>query len=284
MSEDNAAGHESQGVWRRNSRHWSQVGSPLRPLPEDGELMMALAQASLQGRAEPCIAVLGVTPEVVQQPWPDGSSLVALDHSAEMIRSVWQPHPRIASRVAQARWEQIPLADQSVDLAVGDGSLNNLTHVGDYGTVVAEVARILRPGGAMVLRCFVRPDQRESIAAIAHDVWQGHVKSFHALKWRLAMLITGEDDASVKVADIRDLFESTFADRQALAEATGWPRGAIDTIDSYRGLSTRYTFPTLDQFRRAAGPALRVEAVRSAGYELADRCPTLLFVPARQGV
>ena len=63
---DATANRASQGVWRQHARQWSQVGSPLRPVPDDGELMMALAASALQASARPRIAVLGVTPEVVQ--------------------------------------------------------------------------------------------------------------------------------------------------------------------------------------------------------------------------
>jgi len=271
------SGKDSQGVWRQHSRQWSLVGSPLRPLPEDGRLMLEMAAAYLRGKEDPQIAVLGVTPEVVQLPWPKGARLSAMDHSAEMIDKVWRPHSEIESRVLHARWEEMPLPDHSIDVAAGDGSLNNLVALEDYASVAAEVARVLKPGGVMVLRCFVRPDQSESIGTIAADAWRGAIGGFHALKWRLAMLLTRPDDASVAVAGIRDLFDRTFPDRAALAAATGWPRAAIDTIDAYAGLATRYTFPTLAQFRDAVAPLLRVSDVRAAGYELADRCPTICF-------
>jgi SAM-dependent methyltransferase len=269
------------GVWERHARQWQRVGAPLRPSEEDGRLMMELANLLLVQSPRPRIVVMGVTPELVKLPWPDRSDLLALDHSAEMIARVWEPHPRIQSSVRQARWQAMPLENNSVDVVVGDGSLNVLPRLEDYAGLYAEVARVLRPGGGLIVRCFVRPDVPEPMGEVVKAALNGQIQSFHALKWRVAMALGVGPDYSVAVSDIHAAFNRHFPDRNRLAELAGWAPETIDTIDAYQGAATRYTFPTLDALRIAAAGLLDTKPPRYGGYELSGRCPTLLMTLQR---
>lgn len=239
--------------------------------------MLELAAPALAGQAAPGVVILGVTPELVQLPWPAGTRLLALDQSAAMIASVWQPHPRIASGVREARWQSMPVENGSIRLVAGDGSLNALTSLQEYPDVFAETARVLQPTGALVLRCFVRPERAETLDAVAAAALAGRIGNMHALKWRIAMALDVDHSFSVAVVDIRSAFERLFPDRKRLAGITGWPLQVIDTIDAYRGVATRYSFPTLAAIRAAAAPLFEVGEVRYGRYELAERCPTVLF-------
>lgn len=269
---------EQSAVWSRHSSQWRKVGAPLRPSAEDGALMMAAVAPALGRHSDALeVVVLGVTPELVQLPWPAHTRLHAFDHSAEMIATVWQPHPRVPSAAQQASWQRLPLPDGSVDAFVGDGSLNALPTTGDYPEVLAELVRLLRPGGSLCLRCFIRPDARESLDAVAAAVAAGEVRSFHALKWRVAMALSEAPSFSVAVADIHAAFESAFPDRGRLSETTGWPAEAIATIDAYKGTQTRYTFPTMAALKAVCAPYFEVQEVLRGGYELAERCPTVRF-------
>lgn len=128
-----------------------------------------------------------------------------------------------------------------------------------------------------MLRCFVRPDRAETLDAVASAALAGDVGSMHALKWRIAMALEVDHTFSVKVVDIRTAFDRLFPDRDLLARITGWPLQVIETIDAYRGVATRYSFPTLAAIRTAAAPLFEVGGVRLGCYELAERCPTVLF-------
>ena len=275
MSDKGEENTASLSVWKQHSRQWHRVGAPLRPSPEDGDLMMVLANPFLASSPHPRVVVMGVTPEVVQLPWPVSTQLLALDHSAEMIAQVWSPHARIQSRVGQARWQAMPVDGGSVDVVVGDGSLNVLPQLDDYGAVLAEIARVLKPDGCLVVRCFVRPDEMESLSDVSRAALDGRVGSFHALKWRVAMALGGEGSFSVAVADIHAAFNRCFPDRNVLAERAGWMRETIDTIDAYRGAATRYTFPTMQAICSVASPLFEIEETRCGHYELKERCPTL---------
>lgn len=221
------------------------------------------------------VAVLGVTPELVQLPWPAGVELSAFDHSISMIEQVWRPNPSVRSSVHQADWAALPLDACSVLAVVGDGSFNALPSLNSYAAVLAELHRVMLPGALMVVRCFIRPEKTETLEDVVAAVRHGRVGSFHALKWRVAMSLADVPDAGVAVSDIHAAFEACFPSRARLASQTGWPTPQIDTIDSYRGSITRYNFPTLQEFQLHCAPHFDVVDVRHATYELADRCPTL---------
>lgn len=263
------------GVWQRHSIQWNKLGSPQRPSPQDGAIMMAAVSADLARAAAADIVVLGVTPEVVLLPWPAPVRLHAFDHSAEMIATVWQPHPQIVSSAQQASWQSLPLADHSVCVAVGDGSFNSLPELTDYTDVLRELARVLQPDALLCMRYYALPSVRESLLAVGAAVQAGQVQGFHALKWRIAMAVCEGPTFSIAVPAIRAAFDALFPDRDGLAAATGWPREVIDTIDAYQGLLTRYTFADLDTLQALCAPWFTLEAMSCGDYELAGRCPTL---------
>lgn len=272
---------DQTSVWQGHASQWAKVGPPLRPSSEDGELALALALPSLlAGQTTGRVAVLGVTPELVSLPWPEDTDIHAFDQSQHMLETVWQPHPQRRSRVTLARWQALPVPDGCFGAVVGDGSLNALPSLEDYGPVLQELARVTRPHAALVLRCFVRPDDVESIEQLKEAVMAGQVGSFHALKWRLAMALAAEQDGVVAVRSVHQAFGAIFR-REDLARHTGWPMAVIDTIDAYRSAETVYTFPTLAQWVRCGEPHWKLESMRRpVSYELADRCPTLRFVRA----
>jgi len=228
------------------------------------------------------IIILGVTPEVVQLPWPSNACLHAYDHSADMIASVWRPHFRNPSFVHQVRWQSMPLSEESVDLVIGDGCFSVLPCADEYRAVFDEAARVLKPFGRVVLRCFIRPELSESLEDIVTAVYNGQIGSFHALKWRVAMAIKPEHEFNIAVSDIYAAFNNYFPDRKQLAEFTGWPSEAIDTIEAYKVNDVRYTFPTMSELKLLLLPFFNIVDIRHGSYELADRCPILSLQPKQR--
>lgn len=268
--------HEDQAaVWKQHADRWSRVSAPpMKPSPEDGQSTLAGLGPALAH--DPCrVAVLGVTPELIDLPWPRSVELVAYDHSAEMIASVWHPHPGIRSTALLADWRNLPAADATFHAAAGDGSLNALPHLDHWDSVLRELCRVLVPHAPVALRCYVRPDQAEPMADIVSAANAGLIGGFNALKWRIAMSIAGRQGASVAVSDIHAAFSASFPSREDLARAAGWPRAIIDTIDAYKGAKARYTFPAFDEIQAMCEPCFDIESTRHGTYELADRCPTL---------
>ncbi|MGE3768976.1 MAG: methyltransferase type 11, partial [Kofleriaceae bacterium] len=165
----------------------------------------------------------------------------------------------------------------SIDVAVGDGGCSVFAFPGEYRAFAAELARVLRPDGLVVLRLFTfQPETLDDVRAALPSIG-----SFDALKWRIAMAIQSPE-RSVQVSAIRDAFDALVPDRAALAARTGWRREVIDHIDIYRDSPARYSFPTLDEVREVLAPELVEVSVTTPRYELGDRCPTLTLRRARR--
>ncbi len=78
---------------------------------------------------------------------PGDAIVHALDRESHWIERLTGLHPRI--RPVQGRAEQLPFADESVDLVT---THTVLMHVADPPAVLAEIRRVLRPGG-LLLTC-----------------------------------------------------------------------------------------------------------------------------------
>lgn len=267
--------------WNRHAQQWQWIASPLRPAPED----IAFIENAVADwhRRQPVPALhallLGVTPEIARMPWPAGAQLVAIDRSQPMIEAVW-PGDTAARRARLGEWTQLPLADASQHVVIGDGCFVLLSYPDAWRAAIAEARRVLREDGAFIMRFFTRPETRESLDEIIGDLTNGRIGNFHVFKWRLAMALHGALEDGVRLADIWDAWRAAATDPDALAAQLGWPREVVHTIDNYRGVATRYTFPTLAELRAALAAAFSETDCFLPRYELGDRCPTLVLRPA----
>lgn len=268
--------------WNRHAQQWQWIGPPLRPAAEDIRLM---ERAAAQWHAahllpSPQALLLGVTPEIALMNWPPGTRLVAVDHNPAMIREVWPGASRGYTALC-ADWTDTGLAPASQDIVVGDGCFSTLTSRDQYRATVQALRRLVRPHGIVLMRFFIRPDVAEATAAVIADLHAGRMGNFHVFKWRLAMALHGSLDDGVRLADIWDAWHASVGDPAGLARRFGWPLAVVQTIDAYRGVETRYTFPTLAEARAAMADAFDEFACWFPHYELGERCPTMAFRPHR---
>jgi SAM-dependent methyltransferase len=249
----------------------------LRPAPEDlaiyGREIRRWHEAT---RPVPLHALLlGVTPELAAMPWPAGTQLLAADLSRPMIRGVW---PGLGHMAVCATWLALPLADCTQDLVLGDGSLSAIT--GDaYAAMSRSLRRVVRPRGLVLMRFYTRPDRPEAPASAFADLRAGRIGSFHAFKWRLAMALHGSLDAGVRLRDIWDAWRDAVPHPEELARDRGWPLPVVLTMGDFRGIDTRYTFPTLAEARAVMAAGFEEVACHFPAYELGERCPILAFRP-----
>ena len=91
-------------------------------------------------------------------------------------------------------------------------------------------------------------------------------------------LVAERGDPNIAVRIVHDAFEASFADRNQLAEITGWRCDEIDTINVYRSSPEVYSFPTRQQCLSAIpGAFTNVRLIPAGTYELAERCPLLVM-------
>ena len=269
--------------WERHALQWSRVGPPLRPSPED----VAVAAAALDGwratarRDDPTLLLMGVTPELCALPAGPRGRVIAVDRSLDMIRDVWPGRRRPRDAAVRADWLRLPLAADSVDLVLSDGCLSTLPFPRGYAQVCAELLRVLRHGGRVVTRCFVLPAAPERVESVLADAGAGRGGGFHAFKWRLAMALQPDPATGVLLADVWDALQVAEGDLPALAERCGWPLEEVRTIEAYRGVRARYSFPPLAELHALfAAAGLSVLDVVHPDYELGQRCPSIVLAPA----
>ncbi|MGH7565481.1 MAG: methyltransferase domain-containing protein [Gemmatimonadota bacterium] len=273
--------------WGRHARQWSRVGPPLRPSSED----VAVARSALDGwrgttgRDDPTLLLMGVTPELCSLRSGERSRVIAVDRSTDMIHSVWPGRLRPKDEVLCADWRRLPIENESIDVVLSDGCLSTLSYPSGYVEVCAELLRVLRDGGRCVARCFVQSEQPELPADVLADLADGRIGGFHAFKWRLAMALQPGAETGVVLAYVWEALHEVERDLDTLSQRCGWSVEEVRTIDAYRGVEARYSFPSLGSLCGLfADAGFSVIEVSHPSYELGDRCPTVVLSPRESRV
>jgi SAM-dependent methyltransferase len=221
--------------------------------------------------------LLGVTPEIGGMQWPGPSQVTAADRNLGMILGIWPGPGGQRNGAACADWLELPFRNGQFDTVVGDGCFTLLPYPLGYRGLLDSVHRVLDDGGLFIMRYFVRPETAEATDVVIDDLRAGRIGNFHILKWRLAQSLHGTIEEGVCLADVWNAFDQAINDRAALAARLDWPLEAINTIDAYREVDTRYTFPTLPEIRALSQQHFHEHACHFADYELGDRCPTVVY-------
>jgi SAM-dependent methyltransferase len=221
--------------------------------------------------------LLGVTPELAVIPWQRPCELVAVDESEAMIARVW-PGDAPHRRAIRGSWFDLPVSPHSLDCVMGDGCFTVIDYPDGYRKLAASLARVLVSGGLFSVRLFCRPARPERLEDVFEALEAGRIGNFHAFKWRLAMALHRDDIArGVAVADVWTAFHERVHDRAALARRLAWPLAEVETIDNYRGANARYTYPTVEEVVAVLAAEFELLNEWRGRYELAERCPQLLF-------
>ena len=268
------------GLWTTLAKQWRVIDVPLRPSDDDQKAYENIV-FNWQ-RANPSRPVrgllLGVTGEIAAMRWPAGASLLAVDHSLPMVANVWPKPPHGAAVCAD--WRAMPVEPGSRDVALGDGCLTLLSVPAGRAAFAASLRSVLADDGMLALRCFCRPETSETPDQVFDDLRAGRIEGFCAFKWRLAMSLHGRPDEGVRLADIWECWSAEVKDADELATHCGWPLEAVRSMDVYRGSETRYLFSTIEESRKSLAPWFTLQSQHVGRYELAERCPILVFRPA----
>jgi len=269
--------------WVNLAKSWDLRKSPLRPAPEDIRIVENEVRrwyTSVQP-GQIAAAVLGATPELARMSWPRAPRLLAIDKSQAMLRGVW-PGAALGCGTVCAEWTALPLADASLDLILGDGCFSAVT--GDkYRPFSRAMRRVIRGTGRVFMRYFLRPERSEPVSGIVADLWAGRIGNVHSFKWRLSMALHGTLAEGVRLDRIWDAWHEAVPEPERLAKNLDWPLPEILTMDDFRGVAARYTFPTLAEARAAVSGEFEEIACHYPSYELGERCPTLVLRPRGVG-
>ncbi len=266
----------NKSIWSHEASLKYRGGPPLRTPESVANIIFDLANNVISNKPNTKILLLGVTPEIALLPWNKNITLTAFDKSKEAISVVWQNNPNIQSTVQQGDWLTLPLEDQSVACAIGDGCNTQLDHMNLYPTLFNELKRVLNKEGVVITRIFIRPELPGSFKEIVKSTFEGKIQYFGTLKWKIAMTLAEQSKKSeVKVAQILETFEDLFPNRDELLRCTDWTKDIINTIDVYKNSHQSYTFPTLNEFKKTIHGIFEITEIKYDTHELAECCPII---------
>lgn len=154
-----------------------------------GAPMMAAAFRALAPQPGEAILDLGIGGGALSRRLVRAGAVVTGVDPSEVLLAEARRRIGPAATFRPGRGEAIPLADGSMDKAA---SVNTPYFWSALGPVMAELARVLKPGGRLVLGF----QTAESVRA-----WPGHVHGFHA--WTEAEIVAALGTAGLPVEDIR---------------------------------------------------------------------------------
>ncbi len=269
--------------WNHLAQLWSLLGSPLRPHSQDVLIASEAASnlaANLLHRSNLQALLLGVTPELASMSWPEGTHLTAADLEPGMLAKVWPGDSSTRTSIC-ADWLSLPFPDAAFDFVLGDGCLVLLEYPDAYIKLAHSLRRCIRDDGRLMLRIFCRPSEPETLQSLLYALDAKAIKSFDAFKWRLIMAVQGNDVYHGAVlADVWRAWHRLVPDAERFAQEQGWPMEKVGVIDAYRDNPARYTYPSLQEVEQTFSGYFQIERTQSGQYELAERCPHVLFRPA----
>lgn len=263
--------------WPDIAQQWEQVGIPLRPSVQDISFLNDAIDSWVRDKGTPRVLILGVTPELYRFPWPTGTDVLAVDHTQNMIDTIW-PGPRNA--VICANWTTMPLQKGSRDIVLCDGGVHLLAYPGGHRQLVRTLHRVIASGGVCIFRLFVPPEKREEVDEVLQDLLEAKISNLNILKLRLGMALHEDITKGIQLKRIWDTIHRVAPDFNRLASRIGWPIEHLLVINTYRNSSTRYFFLSLDDVHHlfCENPGgFTLETVCVPTYELGMRCPTIVL-------
>ena len=266
--------------WNRVSNYWAFLGPPLKPGPEDIEVMLSAAarhRASMDGHAYR-VVLWGVTPEIAAMAWPGGTELLAIDHAEKMIESVWPGDKPGFRRAVCGKWsETARISGGSCDLIIGDGSLGCVRYPTEFCELTRAAKESLRKGGLLILRLHAGPEIKEEPAAVVEDLLNLQIDNFHIFKFRFAMALQESPEEGVELHEIWKKWTTLDIDERELAAKTGWDLRVIRTIELYRDREDRYAFPSLNQHLGIFRDHFSLLDIHVPDYEMGSRRPIVVL-------
>jgi SAM-dependent methyltransferase len=218
---------------------------------------------------------MGATTAFFDLPWPTNSTVVAIDRHQKALDQMW-PGPRATTLCAD--WRRMPLDEDSCNIALCDGGLGLVDYPDGLDAVVAEVGRVIAPGGRLIARAFV-PGPREEVDTVTADLLAGRIPSVNHLKIRTWFALQDDPVAGVAVSDVWDAIHTAAPDLPRRAQSWGWSAESVGTLRPYRNSDARYHLPRLDDLlaHLTDDDAFELITVVAPRYVLGDQCPTVVL-------
>lgn len=279
---DAAAGAEGD-VWASIARSYSAFTSPLVPCREDiavYEHAVASHAATIHASGLDAV-MLGVTPAMALMRWPAGSRILAVELSPEVIRALWPGDVPGVREAKCASWFDIPKARQSCDVVIGDGSLIACRFPGEVRTLARSLSELLKAGGLLALRCYVRPDKPGTVEDVFDALFGPVGMNVDCFKMRLWLAMQRSPEQGVAVRDAARVLARYRLDARAMKERLGWSSAVIEPFSKWPTSEAIYSFPPLDGLRAVLGEYFAEVSVTFPSYPLGHCCPMLVMRSGR---
>jgi SAM-dependent methyltransferase len=253
--------------WNATAKYW-HLRPPLAPSTDDIAWFERSVTAFYEKRGrQPLTALLlGLTPDVATMRWPADTALVVVDWSTEVFRHRWPERgfPQVAAPV-RGDWRELPVANESIDVALGDGCYTAFATPGEAAALNGEVARVLKPRGLFCIRCYTLPRRPTSTRALFDDLLAGRYANPALFRWLVVMAVHGNSRRGVVLADVWDEWQARFPEPAAQLRLLGWDEQSIQQIARYKDRPVRYSFHALAELQ-----ALATERFTAVESEIPD--------------
>jgi hypothetical protein len=177
----------------------------------------------------------------------------------------------------RADWRRMPVAEGSLDFAVGDGCYSTFAGLDDVRAVNLELARALRDGATACIRSFARPERGDSLDAVFDNLASGRHANLDMFRWLVAMALHPTDGTGIALRAVWEAWHERVPDPEAHPARRLWSADAVANIEGWREAQGRYVFPTVRELEACAAPHLEVTAIDCGRYEWAERFPRVVL-------
>jgi len=182
---------------------------------------------------------------------PKVGNVVGIDVSGEIVRrakaGAGEHAPNTRAEFAHCDVRQLPFASDSFDLIVSDSTLDHFRRKSDIATGLAELSRVLKPGGTLVITLDNRGNLTEPLFRLwislgLYRVFIGHTYTIGELKRALVR-------ANLKVVDSTAIIHNprffargtiTIVRRLVPGRFDQWLRKVLVLLDSLEQRRTKY--------------------------------------------
>jgi SAM-dependent methyltransferase len=265
----------ARSYWDRIALRW-RIAEPLAPGREDIDWFedRTVRYGSTSNRA----LLLGVTAGIATMRWPAATTLVAVDWSPGMLKNVWPAEGTPDStRVVCADWRELPVADASVNLMVGDGCYTAIGTMANAALLNAEMRRVLEPEGLVLMRCFCRSAAGLEIDYLFDELFARRIGNLDLFRWLLAMALQGACATGVPVRAIWDQWARRVPDARSLQARMGWTDDALENMERMAVATMNYSFATLDELLRVAAPGFEIIDHDTPSYAWGELFPRIVL-------
>ena len=246
--------------WKDLARRYNELTPPLRISDSERSVYQSLVANWSSSDHAPGVLVLGATPDFYHLPWPGQTQMLAVDRSQAMLSGVW---PGTPAQTLCADWTSMELPSESRDIVLCDGGLSFFSYPEKLQTLLANIARILTPGGLFIVRLYVQSEPRETVAGVFQQFFEGRIANSQELKLRLWFALLEEPGNGVRLHDVWGRFDAACEELRVRGDLPDWPDAEWESMRAYRNLQDVYHFPSgkqVTEILRSINPKVTLQA------------------------